>query len=317
MAVIGRKIAVMLAVLVVVSFFTFLLTDLLPGDPTIAILGPSATNQARAELRQQLGLDKPMINRYFDWLGHAFQGNLGKSYVNQESVGQAISQRLPVTLELLVASQIIALLLAVPLGILAALRPNALIDRAITTFSFGLLAVPAFSLAVILVLIFAVKLHIFPATGYTTLTADPAQNLHSIILPSIVLALGSLAVYVRILRADMIATLQEDYVTMARAKGLSTPYILLRHAFRPSTFALVTVIGLNVGALIGGAIVVEQIFALPGIGTLTISSIFGRDYLVVQGCVLVITVGYVLVNFLIDLLYPLLDPRTRYARSSA
>jgi peptide/nickel transport system permease protein len=317
MALIARKVVVMLAVLLVVSFFTFLLTDLLPGDPTIAILGPSATTQARAELRQQLGLDKPLVERYFNWLGNAFEGNLGKSYVNQESVGTAISQRLPVTLELLVLSQIIALVVAIPLGILAALRPNGLLDRMTTTISFGLLAIPAFTLGVFVVLIFAVDLHLFPATGYTALTANPAQNLRSLFLPSLVLALGSLAVYVRILRADMIATLQEDFVTMARAKGMSTPYILLRHAFRPSTFALVTVIGLNVGTLIGGAILVEQIFALPGIGTLTVSSIFGRDYLVVQGCILVITVGYVLVNFVIDLLYPVLDPRTRYARSGA
>ena len=188
-----------------------------------------------------------------------------------------------------------------------------MLDRLSTGAAFGFLSVPNFILGVVLVLLFAVKFHWFPATGYTPLTQNPLQNLRSLVLPSVTLAVAELATYLRLLRTDMIATLQEDFVTMAKAKGLSDRRILLRHALRPSSFSLVTVGGLNLGRLIGGTFIVEIIFAIPGIGELTLRSIYNRDYLVVQGVTLVIAVGYVLANVIVDILYSVLDPRIRHA----
>jgi peptide/nickel transport system permease protein len=311
-----RKLALLVPVLLVVTVLTFLLVNLLPGNVVLAILGPGgATPGAVAQLTHQLHLDRPLPVRYWDWLVGAVHGNLGHSYLNGQPVSQALAQHLPVTLEILVLSQLMALVVAVPMGVIGAYRPNSATDRVTTTFSFGMLALPPFVLAVLLVYVFAVHWHVFPATGYTALTQNLARNLRALFLPSLVLALGSIALYARILRAEMIATLQEDYITMARAKGMPTWHILLRHALRPSTFSLMTVAGINVGGLLGGAFIVEYIFAVPGIGLLTVDSIYGRDYLVVQACVLISAVGFVTVNFLLDLLYPLLDPRTRHGRA--
>jgi peptide/nickel transport system permease protein len=315
-AFIAKRLVPAVVVLFVVSVLSFFLINLLPGDPCISILGPSATTQARTQCRHDLGLDRSLPARYGHYVSNAFQGNLGKSYLNGQTVGKAIKQALPVTIELLIVSQLIALLVAIPFGILAALRPNGVFDQLSTGAVFGLLAIPAFMLGVLLVYLFAVTFHFFPATGYTPLTQNLGQNIKSVILPSLTLALGSLAVYMRVLRTDMIATLREDFITMARAKGMSTSHILLRHALRPSTFALVTVAGINVGALISGVFIVEYIFQLPGIGLLTLNSIYARDYLVVQGTVLVVAAGFVLVNLFVDFLYVAIDPRTRHARAA-
>jgi peptide/nickel transport system permease protein len=293
---------------------SFLLLNRLPGSPVLALLGPAATPEAIHQLTAQLGLDKPVWLRYFIWLGNLLKGNLGSSYVNHQPVATALGQRLPVTLELLLLSQVIALALAMPLGVLSALRANRLFDRLASGGAFGLLSIPGFILAEVLVYMFAVRLNLFPATGYVRLTDGVLENLRSLALPSITLGLGSMAVYMRVLRTDMIATLQQDFITMAKAKGLPTRWILLRHALRPSTFTLVTVGGLNVGALLGGAFIVEYIFQLPGLGLLTITSIYARDYLVVTDATVLAAAGFVLVNFFVDLLYVVLDPRVRHAR---
>jgi len=307
------KLTYLILVLLAVTLLTFLLLKLLPGDPAINILGPSATPQAVAQIHHHLGLDKPLPVQYLNWLGNAVRGNLGKAYQNNQTTVSALRQRLPVTIELLIISQLLALVISIPVAIYAAYRPNGWFDRVSTTTAFGLLSIPDFIVGVLLVLIFAVRLHWFPATGYTPISQNLQQNLKSMVLPSITLAVGELAAFVRLLRTDMIATLQEDYITMAKSKGMSDRHILLRHAFRPSSFSLVTVLGLNLGRLIGGTFIVETIFALPGIGDLAIRSIYSRDYLVVQGVVLVIAVGYVLANAAVDLLYTVLDPRIRHA----
>jgi len=307
------KLTYLILVLLAVTLLTFLLLKLLPGDPAINILGPSATPQAVAQIHHHLGLDKPLPVQYLNWLGNAVRGNLGKAYQNNQTTVSALRQRLPVTIELLIISQLLALVISIPVAIYAAYRPNGWFDRVSTTTAFGLLSIPDFIVGVLLVLIFAVRLHWFPATGYTPISQNLQQNLKSMVLPSITLAVGELAAFVRLLRTDMIATLQEDYITMAKSKGMSDRHILLRHAFRPSSFSLVTVLGLNLGRLIGGTFIVETIFALPGIGDLAIRSIYSRDYLVVQGVVLVIAVGYVLANAAVDILYTVLDPRIRHA----
>jgi peptide/nickel transport system permease protein len=311
---IGRKVLYLIPVLFAVTLLSFLLTKLLPGDPAVDILGPSATAATVAALHKKMGLNKPLVTQYLHWLDRAaLHADLGQSYQNNQTTLSALHQRFPVTLELIILSQVIAFLIAIPLALWVSTKPNGVADRIVTTVSFGFLAVPDFILGVLLVFLFAVHFHWFPATGYTPLTANPFLNLKSMLLPSITLAMGSQAVYLRLLRADLIATLQQDFIAMAKAKGLSNRYILLRHAFRPSSFSLTTVVGLQVGALIGGTFIVEYLYALPGIGSLAVQSIYTRDYLVVQGTVLVIAVGYVLINFVIDLLYTVLDPRIRHA----
>ncbi|MEY2399427.1 MAG: peptide/nickel transport system permease protein [Actinomycetota bacterium] len=310
---VAGKILYLIPVLFAVTALSFGMLKLLPGDPAVNILGPSATPAAVKTLHKQLGLDKPVVSQYGSFVWNAVHGDLGRSYQNNQPTTEALKQRLPVTLELLVLSQFLALVVSIPLAIRAATKPDGLLDRISTGVSFGFLALPPYIVGVVLVLLFAVAFHVFPATGYTPFSQNPVENLRSLTLPSITLALAELATYLRLLRADMITTLQEDFITMARAKGMPPRRILWRHAFRPSSFSLVTVAGLNFGRLIGGTFIVEILFALPGIGELTVQSIFSTDYLVVQGTVLLVAVGYVLVNFLVDLLYVVIDPRVRHA----
>ncbi|MFG2088217.1 MULTISPECIES: ABC transporter permease [unclassified Spirillospora] len=312
-AILLRRGAQLLFVLLVVSLLAFWMITLLPGDPATQILGYSGDQAALAAVRHDLGLDEPFWRRYLAWLGGVVTGDLGTSYITSTPVTESLAQRLPVTLELLLLSQVISLGLAVPAGAAAARRAGGLLDRTLTTVSFGLLSTPVFVSGVVLIMVFAVRWPLLPATGYTPFTADPAGNLRSMLLPAVTLAAAQLAVYARLLRSDLIATLREDYITLARARGLSPRRILWRHALRPSAISLVTVVGLNLGALIGGAVIIETLFGLPGVGRLIVDSILSRDYLVVQGGVLVVAVGYVLVNFGIDLLYGVLDPRIRHA----
>lgn len=307
----GGKIVGGLVVLFGASVLTFFLMNLLPGGPAEAILGTAATPSAIHALNHQLGLDLPLPERYARWIGHALTGNLGRSYTSGYPVATEIGQRLPVTLELIVLSQVLALLVAIPAGIWTAYRRNRPVDQLVTFTSFGMIAVPQFVLALVLILVFAVTFHLLPPTGYTGLSASPIQNLRYMILPAVSLAAGSAAVYQRLLRAEMIETLNEEFISVARAKGLPLRRILVSHAFRPSSLPLVTAVGLTLGGLISGAVVVEQIFGLPGLGTLLVSAIFQRDYVVVQGIVLVIATGFVLANVLVDCTYVLLDPRLR------
>jgi peptide/nickel transport system permease protein len=296
-----------------ISVFAFLLVHLLPGDPTIAILGPNDTPANHATLLRQLGLNKPLVSQYGTWISHVLRGNLGLSFLTKQQVSTALGVAVPIDLELVIVSQVIALVIAIPMALGAALRPNRVFDRVSTTSTFGMLSLPTFVAGPLLVLLFAVKLHWVPATGFTRLSQGFGQNFKSVILPSVALAIGSIAVYFRLLRADLISTLQEDFVTMARSKGLSTRYILLRHVMRPSSFSLLAGAGITIGTLFTGAFVVEVLFQLPGIGYQLVQAIYSRDYLVVQGMALVAAVAFVVVNFAVDFLLTLLDPRVRRA----
>jgi peptide/nickel transport system permease protein len=262
-------------------------------------------------------LDQPLPVRYVSWLHGAVTGDLGRSIRTEQNVTDAIKQRLPVTLELLVLTELIGLALAVPLGVATAYRSGGSFDRVASGAAFGILAVPGFVLAIVLIYALAVALSVFPATGYTPLLQDPIENLRSFFLPALTLGLAEAAVFMRLLRSDMIATLQEDFVAMARAKGLPTWHILMRHALKPSSFTLLTVLGINIGRLMGGALIVETIFALPGIGRLLVESIYARDLVMVQGVVAFVAVAYVLINFVVDLFYAVLDPRIRHERAVA
>jgi peptide/nickel transport system permease protein len=317
----GRKLVQLLLTVLAVTFLSFMMLNLLPGDTAVIICGVGCDEEGLAQVRDELGLDRPIPVRYAQWLSSVATGDLGSSDITNQPVFEALQQRMPVTLQLLIYSQILALAFAIPAGIIAAQRPDGLFDKGSSLVAFLGFAIPNFVLGIVLILIFAVNLNWFPATGYVQLTSDlPGSiwdNLHSLFLPSVTLAAAEAAVYLRLLRTDMIATLQEDYITMAKAKGMPNRRILMRHAFRPSTFSLLTVAGLNMGRLIGGTIIVEVIFALNGLGQYVVQAIGRRDYIALQGAVVVIAVGYVLINFIVDMLYAVLDPRVRHARSIA
>ena len=301
----------LLVILLAATALTFFITNVLPGDAAVAILGDNATPADIASLRTELGLDRNIVVRYADWLSHALRGDLGKSYRTRENISTMIGDRLPVTLELILLTQLIALAFAVPAGILAAYRSRTKVDSALATVSIGLLSTPAFVKGILLIYLMSVLLGWFPASGFKSLSDGLGANLHSLALPAMTLALAEFPVYMRLLRADMISTLQQDYILVARAKGLSVREILLGHALRPSSLSLVTVVGINLGRLVGGAVIIETLFALPGIGQMLVNAVYQHDQFVIQGVVLVIATGFVLINLLVDLMYALIDPRVR------
>jgi peptide/nickel transport system permease protein len=308
----ARRALLALATLVLVTMLASMSIGLIPGDPARAIVGPkNATPQNIAAVRHDLGLDESLPQRYAHWLGNAVQGDLGTSYITREKVTTQIGDRLPVTFELMLVSQIIALLIAVPLAMVAAARAGRSVDHATSAAGLTLLSVPSFVIGVALIATVAVQLQWLPATGFVPFRDDPVENLRTILLPSIALAAGSIGIYQRVLRRDLVTTLGEDYVTVARAKGLSPRRVFTRHALRPSSLSLVTVVGLNVAGLMGGAVVIETLFALPGVGRLLVDSINARDYVTVQGVTVFVAVAYLLINALVDITYGLLDPRTR------
>jgi peptide/nickel transport system permease protein len=304
-----RRLLQLVVVAFIISVLVFLLVHLLPGDPATIILGPNDSPHNRAVLFKQLGLNKPLFQQYLTWLGSVFHGNLGESYLDHESVTHIIATGWPIDLELIIISQVIAFGVAIPLALITSRRPNRPVDNVATTGTFGLLALPPFVIAPIMVAVFAVGLHWFPATGFVPFTQDPATNLHTMVLPSLAITAGSIAVYYRLFRSDLISTLQEDFITMARSKGLSSRWIMWRHAFRPSSFSLLAAAGVNIGALIAGTFIVEYLFAMPGLGFSLVQAVNQRDYLVVQGITLVVAIAYVVIQFLIDFLFTVVDPR--------
>jgi peptide/nickel transport system permease protein len=304
-----RRVLQLLVVSFVISVLVFLLVHLLPGDPTTQILGANDTAANRAILLKQLGLNLPLWHQYIIWLNATFHGNLGTSYLNHESVTHILATGAPVDIELIIISQIIAFAIAIPLALLTSRKPNRPLDNIATTSTFGLLALPPFVVAPILVAVFAVGLGWFPATGYTPFNQNAAQNIHQMILPSVAITAGSIAVYYRLLRSDLISTLQQDFITMARSKGLSNRRIMWRHAFRPSSFSLLAAAGINIGALIAGTFVVEFLFAMPGIGYYLVQAVEQRDYLVVQGISLVVAIAFVIIQFITDFIFTIVDPR--------
>lgn len=308
---IGFKLLRLIGVVAAVASLTFFMVALLPGDLAYELAGDEATPEQIAMIRAELGLNEPIGWRFIDWVGKLLHGDLGRSFRSDEPVTEAILSRLPVTLELLLLSQVFALALAIPAGVYTAYRAGGRLDRLLGSLGFAMISVPVFVLAILLIYFFALRLGVLPATGYEPLSEGLWANLRTFLLPSLSIALVEWVPLTRILRSDMIATLKEDFISMAKAKGLPPWHILLRHALRPSSFTLITILGLQIGGLIGGALIIETIFALPGVGRLLINAIYARDFMIVQGCILFIAVGYVMVNFLVDMLYVVLDPRIR------
>ncbi|WP_328189049.1 ABC transporter permease [Marinobacter sp. OP 3.4] len=304
-----RRLMHLLAVLAIVSVATFLMLELLPGNLADSFLHENASEAEVAAIERDLGLDKPLVERFMDWAGNALRGDLGESPVSGEPISAAIAERLPVTLQLLLYAQLLSLAIALPLGILAGYREGSTLDRVISGGALGSLAMPHFVWGILLILLLSIWLDWLPATGYVPFLESPPGNLMSLFLPALTLAMVEAPVYLRLLRSDVASTLREDYIVVARAKGLGDRQILLRHALRPSSFTLITLMGINIGNLIGGSVIVESLFALPGVGRYLVEGVIRRDFFTVQGVVLVIAVAFVLVNLLVDLAYNLLDPR--------
>ncbi|GAA1318935.1 ABC transporter permease [Pseudonocardia xinjiangensis] len=313
MRLVGKRLLLAVPIVLGVSILTFWVLNLIPGSAAQQLLGPEATPAQVRALELELGLDRPAVLRYLDWLGGAVTGDLGQSLVSRQPVTDLLGERLAVSGELVVLAFVISLGLAVPTALLAAHRPNRLFDRISMVVSITGLSVANYVLALLLVLVFAVQMAVLPAIGFVPLSQGLGENLRSMALPAAAIAFPLYCFYTRFLRGDLVDQLQgEDYVTTARAKGIGPWQVLVRHAFRNSAFGLITVVGLNLGSLIGGTVIVEQIFALPGIGQLMLQAINTRDFVVVQACVVVFAVVAVLANLLADLLYAVLDPRIRY-----
>lgn len=312
-----RAVAFLAARLVVVAALVtiaaFWMLDSAPGDPALQRAGFNATPERLEQIREELGLNDPFLRRYARWLGDAASGDFGTSVVNDQPVSSLLRTALPNTVEIMVLAQIMALAAAIPVAIGAAQRPGGLPDRVSGAVSFGFFAIPVFVLGIYLAFLFGVRLGWLPtvATDLPGLFEDPRENLRQLFLPSLTLALNLVAIYLRLLRTDLIDTLQQDYVLLAQARGFSTRRVLWRHALRPSSLGLLTAVGLNTAALIGGALVVEILFAVPGMGRLAIGAVFGEDYDVVMAVVLLLSVGFIVVNFVVDLLYSVIDPRIR------
>jgi peptide/nickel transport system permease protein len=307
-----RRLLTAIPVIWGVTFLAFTVLNLLPGDAAQALLGADATPAEVAALSSQLHLNEPFFTRYGNWLGAALTGHLGSSLGSGQPVTTILAQRLPVTFELIGYAFVISLLIAVPVATLGARKPGGIFDSISTFIALIGLSIAPYVLALLLILLFAVKLSWFPALGWTPVSGGLGANLRSLTLPALSLGFPIGCFYTRLLRADVIEQLNEDYVTTAQAKGLPGWRVLLRHATPNSMFGLITVVALNVGTLLGGTVIVEQIFGLPGVGEELFQAIQTRDFPVLEGTVVVFAVVVVVIGLLADLLYAVLDPRIRY-----
>lgn len=302
---ITQRLVIAVITLLGVSTIVFLMLHLLPGDPARMIAGLLASDQDIARIRIQLGLDKPLVVQYILFLGNLLHGNLGISARTSDPVLSDVLQRLPATIELAVISTALATLVGILAGVIAATRPNTILDYVLSALTLFGVSMPVYWLGLMLIIVFAVNLHLLPAAGNDSTT--------SFILPSLTLAAFSVALIARMTRASMLEVLGQDYVRTARAKGMRENRVLLRHALKNAFIPILTVIGLQFGTLLGGAILTESVFGWPGIGLLLVDSIFARDYPMVQGIVLVFSTLFILLNLGVDLLYAYFDPRIHFA----
>jgi peptide/nickel transport system permease protein len=301
--------------LLAVTFLTFSLTSFLPGDPVNAILGVTSNQDPEivAKIRDDLGLDDPFLVRYGHWLGDAVRGDLGESYINRgQSVSDTIKDRIPVTAQLAFMAILIAVILAVPIGIIGAYKQGKWPDSVSSAGVQVALSIPNFIMGIFLIWLFAVQLQWLPSSNWNRISDKGlVANLKTAIMPASALAMTQMAIFSRLVRDDMVATLQENYILAAKAKGLNDSYILARHALRPSSLSLMTIVGINFGALLGGTVVIETLFAVPGLGFRLINAISQRDILVIQGITVFVATVYVVINTIVDLLYAVIDPRIR------
>jgi peptide/nickel transport system permease protein len=307
-----RRLGATLPVLLLVTAGVFSLLHLTPGDPIDAMMAESQDATAKAALRAELGLDRPIGVQYAAWVGRLLRGDLGRSIRNGEPVVENVGRRLRPSLQLAALAMAISLLVAFPVGLLSAYRRRTAVDRAGTTFALFGICMPNFLLALLLIFVFGVTLRWLPISGYVDPLEEPWDGMRSLILPAVTLGLALGAVVTRTLRSSLLEALAEDYVRTARAKGVAEWRILRRHVLKNALLPVVTVLGLQLGTLIGGAVITEYVFALPGVGRLVVDAVFARDYPLVQGVVLLIALGFIACNLLVDLLYGWIDPRIRY-----
>jgi peptide/nickel transport system permease protein len=309
---IARRLVAIIPVLAVVAVFVFLMLRLTPGDPAAVIAGDNATSEQIDLIRAKLGLDLPIWQQFFIWISDILRGNFGESFFFKKTVTELISQRLEPTLALSICTLIVAVTTAVPLGVIAAYRHGSLLDRFVMGFSVLGFSLPTFVIGYCLIYIFAIDLGWLPVQGYTRIGADFGGFIEHMILPSITLGIIYVALIARITRASVLEVLNEDYIRTARAKGLSNRVVLMRHALRNAAVPILTVIGIGIALLIGGAVVTETVYGLPGLGRLTVEAVLSRDFPTIQAVILMFSVVYVVINLLIDISYTLFDPRIRY-----
>ncbi len=307
-----RRLLASIPVLVLVTAGVFLLIHLTPGDPVEAMMGESQDATAKETLRRQLGLDQPLAVQYVGWVGRLLQGDLGRSIRNNEPVVENVTRRIRPSLQLALFAMLISLTVAFPVGILSATNRNSPVDGFGTMFALFGICMPNFLIALLLIFVFGVTLRWLPISGYVDPLEDPVAGIRSLTLPAITLGLALAAVITRTLRSSLLEVLSEDYVRTARAKGLAEHLAVRRHALKNAMIPVVTLLGLQFGTLIGGAVITEYVFALPGVGRLVVDAIFSRDYPLVQGVMLLIAIGFILSNLVVDVVYGWLDPRIRY-----
>jgi peptide/nickel transport system permease protein len=302
-----------LPVLVLVTLGVFLLIHLVPGDPVETMLGESQDPIAKEALRHELGFDQPLYIQYVTWLGHVAQGDLGRSVRTHQTVLDNVGQRIRPSLELAAYAMLISLSIAIPLGILTATHRNSLLDSLGTGFALFGICMPNFVIALLLIFVFGVSLHWLPISSFTDPLQDPINGIRSLTMPAITLGLALAAVIARTLRSSLLEVFADDYVRTARAKGLAEWAVVRGHALKNALIPVVTVLGLQFGTLIGGAVITEYVFALPGVGRLVVDAVFARDYPLVQGVVLLIALGFIASNLAVDVIYGWIDPRIRYS----
>ena len=306
-----RRLLSAIPTLLVVTILIFLMIHLLPGDPAQLMLGEAATPQTIHALRHELGLDRPLVVQYASWLGNAARLHFGVSTTNTP-VATLIAQKLPITLELALLSVLISILIALPAGIVSSLRPGGGVDQAVTVLSLSGISLPTFFTGIVLIYVFSIRLGWVPASGYVGLFKSPLQNLRLMILPSFTLGFFSAAILTRYLKASMLEVMGQDYIRTAHAKGLRGRQVIVKHQLRNALIPVITILGLQLGALLGGAIITEQIFSIPGFGNLLVYSVLNRDLPVIQTIVLLAALGVFVANFMVDMAYALIDPRIRY-----
>jgi peptide/nickel transport system permease protein len=306
-----RRALISVLTLLLISLIVFTGVRMIPGDPARVLAGTDADAAGLQEIREKYGLNDPVPVQYLRWIGLALRGDLGESIRTRQPVAATVAIKLPITIELACLSLLVALAIALPAGIIAAVRRNTVWDVAASAVSLCGVSIPNFWLGIMLILLVSVRLGWLPASGFVPLGEDPLGNLRRMVMPAFVLGTGLAAVLMRQTRNAMIEVLSQDYIRTARAKGLAQPAVVVRHALRNGLIPVVTILGLQMGALMGGAVVTEQIFVLPGFGRLIVEAVFTRDYPLVQGVVLITASSYVLINLLVDVSYTVLNPRIR------
>ncbi|WP_134684346.1 ABC transporter permease [Brevibacillus migulae] len=311
-----KRLLLTIPILILVSIMTFSLIHMIPGDPARVILGQEATPEAYQALRTELGLDKPIVEQYFSWMGKVLSGDLGMSITDHVPVIDLISQRLPATIELTIGTFVFALVIALPAGILAAVRRNTWVDYTSSFAALGGMSIPNFWLAMMVIIYFTVENNWLPSSGYVPFSEDPKANLMAMILPCLATGLRESAVLMRMLRSSLLEVINMDFVRTAKAKGLNEVKTVLGHVLRNAMIPVVTTSGLMIAGLLGGLVITESIFSIPGFGRLIVESVFKRDYVTVQGAILVSALLVVVVNLLVDLLYAVIDPRIKAGKGA-